>query len=73
MKRNLLQKVFIVSLSFMLMLISVGFSTDPKSSADPDNQVNTNRTLKVLYWSEEDSIRLMGICLVRSILIQTFK
>ncbi|MGF7048167.1 multiple sugar transport system substrate-binding protein [Paenibacillus sp. DS2015] len=60
MKRNLLQKVFIFSLSCMLILISAGFSTDNKSFADPDNEADTKRTLKVLYWDEEAFKRTYG-------------
>jgi len=62
LKRNLLQRVFIFSLSFMLMVISAGFSTDNKSFANPDNQVDTKQTLKVLYkekyFFDEDLFKL---------------
>lgn len=58
--RNLFKRVFIFSLSFMLMVISVGFSTDIKSYADPDTQAETKRTLKVLYWNEEGFNKTYG-------------
>lgn len=49
MKRTILKKSVIVSLSFMLLAISAGFSQDPKASANSNTQVNTKQTLKVLY------------------------
>lgn len=44
----------------MLIVISAGFSTDNKSFADPDNQVDTKRTLKVLYWNEKEFNKIYG-------------
>ncbi|MEC0168397.1 ABC transporter substrate-binding protein [Paenibacillus graminis] len=49
MKVNLLKKALIVSLSAMLLVISAGFSLDPKVSANSNTQAGAEQTLKVLY------------------------
>ncbi|CAI6083780.1 hypothetical protein PAECIP112173_04065 [Paenibacillus sp. JJ-100] len=54
MKRNFLQKAVLVSLSVMLIGISAGLSTGKQVSADSANETDTKRTLKVLYWNEDD-------------------
>ncbi|MDQ0173579.1 ABC transporter substrate-binding protein [Paenibacillus tundrae] len=60
MKHNVLQKTMLVSLSVMLISISAGLSTGKQASANSDNEVDTKRTLKVLYWNEDDFNRTYG-------------
>ncbi|MGV2966982.1 ABC transporter substrate-binding protein [Paenibacillus sp. AGC30] len=54
MKHKVLQKAMLVSLSVMLMGISTVFSTGKQVSANSDNGADSTRTLKVLYWNEND-------------------
>lgn len=49
MNNNLLKKALIVSLSFILFVISAGFSLDPKVSANSNTKVDKKQTLKVMY------------------------
>lgn len=60
LKHNLLQKVMLASLSVMLIGTSVGLVTGKHASASPDNQVDTTRTIKVLYWNADDFNRTYG-------------
>lgn len=60
MKHNFLQKAMLVSLSVMLIGISAGLSTGKQASANSDNEVDTKRTLKVLYWNEDDFNKTYG-------------
>ncbi|MBY0115912.1 extracellular solute-binding protein [Paenibacillus sp. FSL L8-0435] len=54
MKHKVLQKAMLVSLSVMLIGISTVFSTGKQVSANSDNGADSTRTLKVLYWNEND-------------------
>lgn len=54
MKHTVLQKAMLVSLSVMLIGISTVFSTGKQVSANSDNGADSTRTLKVLYWNEND-------------------
>lgn len=49
MKSQLLQKTLIISLSFMLLVISAGFSLEKTAFAESNTQVNTKQTLRVMY------------------------
>lgn len=60
MKRNLLQKTMLVSLSMMIIGMTAGFGTNKQVSASSDNQTGTERTLKVLYWNAEDFKKTYG-------------
>ncbi|WP_336763317.1 ABC transporter substrate-binding protein [Paenibacillus sp. USHLN196] len=54
MKHKVLQKAMLVSLSVMLIGMSTVFSTGKQVSANSDNEADSARTLKVLYWNEDD-------------------
>ncbi|KAA8753953.1 ABC transporter substrate-binding protein [Paenibacillus sp. UASWS1643] len=54
MKHKVLQKAMLVSLSVMLIGISTVFSTGRQVFANSDNEADSTRTLKVLYWNEDD-------------------
>ena len=60
MKRNVLQKAMLVSLSVMLIGIPAVFSAGKQVSAHSVNESDTKRTLKVLYWNEDDFKRTYG-------------
>ncbi|CAH1220692.1 hypothetical protein PAECIP111892_04898 [Paenibacillus auburnensis] len=60
MKHNLLRKVMHVSLSVLLIGVSAGLSTGKQASANSDNQADTARTLKVLYWNAGEFQRVYG-------------
>ncbi|MEO2204875.1 extracellular solute-binding protein [Paenibacillus pabuli] len=60
MKRNVLQKAMLVSLSVMLIGIPAVFSAGKQVSANSVNESDTKRTLKVLYWNEDDFKRTYG-------------
>ncbi|MEC0124511.1 ABC transporter substrate-binding protein [Paenibacillus pabuli] len=54
MKHNVLQKAMLVSLSVMLIGISAVLSPGKQVSANADSEGDAKRTLKVLYWNEDD-------------------
>lgn len=60
MKKNMLQKVMLTSLSVMFIGISAGVGTGKPVSADSDIKANTKNTLKVLYWNADDFNRTYG-------------
>ncbi|NQX46564.1 extracellular solute-binding protein [Paenibacillus tritici] len=60
MKRNLLQKVMLTSLSVMVIGTSAGLGTGKQASAQSVNQTGTKDTLKVLYWNADDFNRRYG-------------
>ncbi len=60
MKKNILQKVMLTSLSVMFIGTSAGLGTGKQVSANPDSQADTKDTLKVLYWNADDFNRTYG-------------
>ncbi|AIQ71744.1 ABC transporter substrate-binding protein [Paenibacillus graminis] len=60
MKKNILQKVMLTSLSVMFIGTSAGLGTGKQASANSDKQADTKDTLKVLYWNADDFNKTYG-------------